>query len=162
MQAARLKLWLSRSDCPPAVNECQQIFWKWYGSPITDDDPWPETQFSEDDTGHEMPQVSHEIQAPEELRYLFSPKIKLHARYKHDGIIFARSSTHRGNSLIEFYAGGDISKSPIPGSIVYICDVRRQNCVCSPTTSLGPSGHQGSLQVLPQFPCKGVFSTLVQ
>lgn len=47
-------------------------------------------------------------------------RIVLHARIKHLGVIYARSSAHLGNSLIYFYPGGNTSSLPTPGSVKYI------------------------------------------
>ena len=58
---------------------------------------------------------------PPELRGLVKDReIALPARHQVDSIVFARSSTHLGNSLVLFYPGGDTCLVPIPGSIKYI------------------------------------------
>jgi hypothetical protein len=57
---------------------------------------------------------------PNDLRSLVSGnKITLQARFKHDGIVYSRSSTHLGNSLIYFHPKGE-KTLVVPGSIKYI------------------------------------------
>ena len=62
-----------------------------------------------------------QVPAPEDLRPLTGHRqVVLHARFTHDGVVYARSSTHIGNSLIYFYPGGELSLTPVPGCIKYI------------------------------------------
>jgi hypothetical protein len=57
---------------------------------------------------------------PIDLRSLVGEKkIALRARYKHQGIVYSRSSAHLGNSLIYFYPHG-VKSEKVPGSIKYI------------------------------------------
>ncbi|KAF8833394.1 hypothetical protein BDN67DRAFT_917111, partial [Paxillus ammoniavirescens] len=42
------------------------------------------------------------------------------AHVKHEEVVYSRSSTHVGNSLIMFYPQGCHSLSPVPGIIKYI------------------------------------------
>lgn len=65
------------------------------------------------------------VSTPADLRPLINgSKVILRARFNHHGVIYARSSTHLGNSLIHFYPNGDKSLPPIPGSIKYIFATR--------------------------------------
>jgi hypothetical protein len=99
IRAGRLKSWLTRPGCPPAIQECKRIFDKLVGNAY-------DTQ-----TEHPMPPTPP-AQLDEES--ISSPEI---ARWQHGRIGFARSSTHRGNSQILFYAGGDRHTPPVPGVI---------------------------------------------
>ena len=47
-------------------------------------------------------------------------EISLRARFKRQGIVFATNHTHRGNSQIYFYPGGNTQMAPLPGFIQYI------------------------------------------
>ena len=59
---------------------------------------------------------------PPDLRSLLvHSHVKTRARLKHNGVVFARSSTHFGNSLILFYPNGDTTVA-VAGSIKYIID----------------------------------------
>jgi hypothetical protein len=107
IRAGKLKRWLASPDCPVVIRECKAIFDRAY-SVIHGDDAM--------DLG-DLPGIP----MPPDLRLLIQrPKVHLRARHRHNGVLYARSSTHVGNSLIHFYAGGDTSSSPIPGSIKYI------------------------------------------
>jgi hypothetical protein len=44
----------------------------------------------------------------------------MQARLRADQVVYARASTHVGNSLIMFYPGGSWSAEPTPGTIEYI------------------------------------------
>ncbi len=60
------------------------------------------------------------MKAPSDLRQLTGcSELQLQARHRQDGVIFARASTHIGNSLIRFYRRGDAT-CPLNGSIKYI------------------------------------------
>jgi hypothetical protein len=61
------------------------------------------------------------VLTPRDLQSLVrSPKVGLPARYRHNGVMYARSSTHVGNSLIYFYPDGNRNSSATHGSIKYI------------------------------------------
>ena len=77
-------------------------------------------------------------------------EIALPARHQVDSIVFARSSTHLGNSLVLFYPGGDTCLVPIPGSIKYIVSpasgkapfyVVQRQLAASPNIVVDPFSH---------------------
>ncbi|KAF8575838.1 hypothetical protein K439DRAFT_1368770, partial [Ramaria rubella] len=39
---------------------------------------------------------------------------------KHNGVVYATSTAHLGNSLVKFYPGSNKNSSPVPGSIQHI------------------------------------------
>ncbi|KAI1789372.1 hypothetical protein LXA43DRAFT_892979, partial [Ganoderma leucocontextum] len=45
------------------------------------------------------------------------------AHFRSKGVIYARASTHLGNSLVLFYSGGDPRLTPVPGSIQQIYSI---------------------------------------
>ncbi|TFK45236.1 hypothetical protein OE88DRAFT_1640188 [Heliocybe sulcata] len=107
IRGARLRHWLAREDCPPAIKECNAVFQEIYGQSGRPD-------FAED----------RRICAratPDELKALVSTdRVILTSRTKHDGVGYATRMTHIGNSLIEFYPSGDAKARPVPGCIEYI------------------------------------------
>jgi hypothetical protein len=121
VKAGKLKRWLARPDCPAVIKECQILFDKAYAPKIPDyndindggNGVFTDTLYAED---HPTPRT-----VPNELRPL-AQKLKaiMRARLRHNGVIYADSSTHLGNSLNHFYTNGDRSKSPTPGCIKYI------------------------------------------
>jgi hypothetical protein len=121
IKAGKLRRWLARPDCPPAIQECKILFDKAYAPKCRDDtvvgggdDVFVEATDDDDPT-------PSPITVPDDLRPLLKGmKVSLRARLQHHRVIYARSSTHLGNSLIHFYPHGDRTKSPIPGSIKYI------------------------------------------
>ncbi|KAF8583256.1 hypothetical protein K439DRAFT_1282777, partial [Ramaria rubella] len=44
----------------------------------------------------------------------------LRAFAKHNGVVYATSTAHLGNSLVQFYPGSNKNSSPVPGSIQHI------------------------------------------
>ncbi|KAF8574710.1 hypothetical protein K439DRAFT_1649726 [Ramaria rubella] len=100
IRGAKLRHWLRRPDCPPAIKECSKLFEKAYSSKGYDD------LIPHDDVDNfnvlPLPQTF-----PEEL-YVITKQQKgvLPAYRKQDGVVYATSSAHLGNSLIQFYPGG--------------------------------------------------------
>jgi hypothetical protein len=124
LQTSKLRCWLARPDCPPAVRECAALFDKAFG-PSHEEFPWindaddDDMFFPEDSFTHESD--SDKVPVPNDLRDIVKgPKVGLRARITHNRVSYTRSSTHVGNSLIYFYSNGDRTSSPIPGSIRYI------------------------------------------
>ncbi|KAF8519227.1 hypothetical protein BU17DRAFT_47916 [Hysterangium stoloniferum] len=116
LKAAKLRRWLARPDCPPAIKECKVLFDKAYASQH-DGYHWDAGLASQ---GNISPAL---ISAPMDLQHLVKKKVTLHAYLKLGRVTFARSSTHLGDSLIYFYADGIQSLGPVPGCIKYIFEV---------------------------------------
>jgi hypothetical protein len=111
--ANNLKHWLAKPDCPPVIKECKILFNKIYKPKVSEDN----TSKAGADDIDPVPKT-----IPEDLRPLLDPlqrKVVMHARLWHNGVIYATSQTHTGNSLVHFYAHGNRS-SLVPGSIKYI------------------------------------------
>lgn len=125
-RGGKLKRWLSRDDCPEAVKECKALFDRSYpqnvdANGIGDADEEMETYVSE---VQKKPQAT-----PTDLLALIgSQRVVLHARFKSLGVVYSRSSTHLGNSLVCFYPCGDMASAPIPGSIKYIFSSGAEVC----------------------------------
>ncbi|KAF8584874.1 hypothetical protein K439DRAFT_1344797, partial [Ramaria rubella] len=92
-----LRRWLGRSDFPPAIKECKLLFDKAY-APQRDE--YPSSNFDQN--------------------FL---SIIFHAWLPFGHIVYARYSTHRGNSLVFFYPSGDKTTQPVPGCIKYIIEI---------------------------------------
>jgi hypothetical protein len=122
VKAGKLKRWLARVDCPPVIKECKILFDKAYAPKVPDYgivvDDGGDGIFVEPMIADEPP---HPRTVPDELRPLAGKATAImRARLRHRGIIYANSSTHLGNSLVQFYPCGDRSKLPVPGCIKYI------------------------------------------
>lgn len=122
IKAGKLKQWFSRPNCPRVIRECKELFDNAYAPKSQDnaltsdrgDEIFVELPADEDDS------LSSQTTTPPDLnRLIHQNKVVLHARHKKRGIIYSRSSTHLGNSLIHFYANGQ-SNELVPGSIKYI------------------------------------------
>ena len=128
IKAGKLKRWLARPDCSDEVKECKAVFDRAYSCKADDNkNPLAGDELFVDDPSHEvLPSTS--LQAtPKDLRALLRhDRVALSARHKRNGIMYTRSTTHLGNSLICYHARGDRSLPPIPGSIKYICSVRNK------------------------------------
>lgn len=152
IHAGKLKRWLASPDCPYLLTFLRTAFDRAYGGKRTGND------IPLDDVANPP-----EVLTPDDLRSATKhPRVALRARMWHNGTLYSRSSTHVGNSLILYYADGDTSSEPVPGSIKYIYRprsgtftfaVQRQPPVATP--SLDPFRHY------PDFPAK-LYSSKLQ
>jgi hypothetical protein len=117
LKAARLRGWLSRPQCPPAIQECKILLDRAYRSK---DASHHIDEYPLNDSAR-VPDTAMQTPVPEDLFRLTHQRIAvLRAHLKHERVIYSRSSTHIGNSLVLFYPKGDYNSSPVPGSIKYI------------------------------------------
>ncbi|KIJ11065.1 hypothetical protein PAXINDRAFT_44725, partial [Paxillus involutus ATCC 200175] len=134
-QAAQLKAWLVCNNCPPTIKECEALFHKAFAP--------------KGDLGLDQGDISLESQDPSHTQPSATPV---------DLLVYARSSTHVGNSLITYHPGGDTSLLAVPGCIKYIFGsngkiffaVQHQNAA----SGIDPFHHY------PHFPAQ-VYSTTV-
>ena len=103
-RAAKLKQWIARPDCPAFLKECKRYFDKAFSATLEDSNHVADSAF---------------CPVPAELRATIpaGPKVAVHARHLHDSIVFSRSRTHIGNSLIMYYPNGNRQDPPIPAEI---------------------------------------------
>ncbi|KAF8589288.1 hypothetical protein K439DRAFT_1333119, partial [Ramaria rubella] len=95
-----LQRWLGRSDCPPAIKECKLLFDKAY-APQCD-------EYISSNLDQNFLSSSKPVPVPCDLQHLVKqPKVIFHAWLPFGCIIYARYSTHCGNSLVFFYPSGD-------------------------------------------------------
>lgn len=162
IKAARLRRWLARLDCPPVIKACKALFDKAYapkrdysGMGTHNDDVFVDRSNSQDDDHRSQ------VLVPPDLRPLVATsRIVLRARLKHNGLVYARSSTHLGNSLIYFYPRGDRSSPLTPGSVKYIFDKDGQTAFA---VQRHLDMHRGTIDPFapyPDFPAKLYSSTL--
>jgi len=112
IQASQLKRYLSRPDAPPAIKECKALFDK----ANLVDEPFEPSVDSENGERNQVP-------VPAELRSIIPDRnVVLHARYKSQGVVYTRFSTHLGNSLIYYHSKGDRTSDAVPGSIQHILE----------------------------------------
>ncbi|OJT06781.1 hypothetical protein TRAPUB_2364, partial [Trametes pubescens] len=116
LRAAKLRRWFQRPDCPPALRQVKRFFDKAFG---TGNFARSEEILELSEENVDIPR--HRSPIPEDLKQLLTcderKRAVLSARCKHDGVVFARSATHLGNSLIRYY-GSDRTKQY--GCIKYI------------------------------------------
>lgn len=121
VQAAKLKAWLARDSCPPAIKECRVLFEKAFATKgDTSLDGGDELLDLPDVTLSSTSSTQSHIIPPDLHKLISGHNIILHARHHVNGVMYARRSTHTGNSLVTFYPGGDTSLPAVPGSIKYI------------------------------------------
>jgi hypothetical protein len=127
LKGAKLRRWLGRLDCPPAIKECKVLFDKAYAPPR-------DGYVSPGDHGCPSggdPTIADETHillcaisiSPDLQPIVKQSKVTLHARLASNGVIYTRSSTHVRNSPIYFYADGDKTSRPTPGCIKYIFEL---------------------------------------
>jgi hypothetical protein len=116
LQRANLRRWLSRAGTDPLLKQAQELIDKLYGGATKDDDVHPQEMLDADTEALSRGTL---LRAPEGLPTK-SRIVSMRARFRADNIIYARQTTHLGNSLVLFYAGGNRGNSATPGSIEYI------------------------------------------
>jgi len=150
-RAANLRHWLGRPDYPPVIQECKKLFDKWYGLSGSDQSLSVEGLFVQSLAPDDI-EYRKGVSVPSDLRHLVSgTSINLQARLKHNGIVYARSSTHLGNSLIQFYAGGNIH-SPVFGIIKYIFNLGDKMVFAVQRQLPAPIGIVDPFNQYPHFP----------
>jgi hypothetical protein len=123
IHVADLRHWLGRPDCPLAIQEYKKLSDKWFGMSTND----KEHQSLSGDGISVQSIASKDIvyskgaSVPSDLHHLVSSiKITLQVQLMHNGVIYTHSSTHLGNSLVQFYGGGNVCSPLICGCIKYI------------------------------------------
>lgn len=156
IRTAKLRCWLSRADCPPAIQECKVLFDRMYA-------PKSATSLDEElaedplDDSVQVPSSALPVVVPEDLYALIKRrKAVLRARLKFNGIIYSRASTHVGNSQVLFYPQGDRLSSPVPGSIQHIYATPTGELVFALHRQLPFDRHDtiDPFAVYPDFPAK--------
>ena len=129
LRAASLRRWLRRPDCPSILLQVKCLFERAFGggymatsSTSTDDPAHADHEHDQlssrrrQDLPHEILQDLATVLTTSEL-----DQAVVVARYKHNGLFFARSSTHLGNSLVRYFTADGQNEY---GSIKYIVNVR--------------------------------------
>jgi hypothetical protein len=94
-------------------------------------------------------------QIPKDLRQLVgSVEVELHARLCHRNIIYSRSSTHLGNSLIFFYPLGNTSSNPVAACIKYVYSKHGIMTLAVERQLPSPVGTVDPFARYPYFPAK--------
>jgi hypothetical protein len=148
IRGAKLRRWLSRPEGPAAIKECKKIFDKLYIPHLA--------TYAEVPDDDESPVESSSSSPPDDLRRLIGHgAITMHARFKHNGVIYARSSTHLGNSLVYFYPDGQTSSPPVPGCVKYIyTNHKGVKFFALHRQLLAPNATPDPYQLYPHFPAK--------
>lgn len=150
LRAANLKRWLAKPDCPAVIKECKVLFDKIYAPKVPDSDDGDSSL--QDDIADTKDVTGSDATLAALLNT--NGKVITRARLRHNGIIYSTSTTHLGNSLVQFYPNGDTALSPVPGCIKYIFSqrnrlylgIQRQLPLDSPTPD--------PFALYPQFPAK--------
>ena len=120
LKGSKLRAWLSRPDCPSAIQECKVLFDRAYYSrscaPCLDVDNIDSLE------DFKVPETWNATHVPQDLQKLIRrPKAVLRANIKSTGgVVYSRCSAHVGNSLVLFYPDGNRAFHAIPGCIRYI------------------------------------------
>ncbi|KAF8187438.1 hypothetical protein BJ912DRAFT_926685 [Pholiota molesta] len=145
LRGVKLRHWLSRPDCPPALKKCKVVF---------------DNAFGKRETVDAMSHNPDSYQSvPQDLAACISEaKVRLRARYTHNDTIYTRSSTHVGNSLILFYPNGNRSKKLVPGCIKYIIDEDQRKLFAVNCQVPAPPGTVDPFRFYSHFPAV-IYST---
>jgi hypothetical protein len=158
IRAAKLRRWLARDDCPPAIKECKCLFDKAYALKNNHAGS-TNGLFSE---AHDDADPVLESEIPSELQRLVTGQIRLQARCKHQGVMYSRSSTHLGNSLVLFHPNG-IGSDEVPGTIKYIFETTNKEIFFAVQRHLDvPHDLPDPYEPYPYFPAKLYQSCLAE
>ena len=114
IRATSLRRWLCRADCLPVIQECKVLFNKAYAPELDGYTPSTNPSVSSGETSQAVP-------VPVNRRHLVNqPKVILQAQHVCDRMVYAKSSTHLGNSLVHFYVDGNRATQPVTSCIKYI------------------------------------------
>ena len=144
IRAAKLRRWLGKLNCPPAIKECKVLLDK-ASDHKTD---------SHEGTNFEDKAHLAAVDPPHDLLQLVKQKVIMRAQFTYNGITFTRSSTHLGNSLVHFYPNGDRSHSPIPGSIKYIFELNGNVSIAVQRQNPASEGILDPFRLYAHFPAK--------
>ncbi|KAI0349222.1 hypothetical protein OH77DRAFT_1499641 [Trametes cingulata] len=120
LRASKLRRWFQRSDCPAALLQVKRLFDKAFGNGnFAGASETPDAlEVFEEESSKQPPSL------PDDLQRCIDPQERsravLVARAKHNGVVYTRSSTHLGNSLVRVYGRGNSMEY---GSIKYIFKV---------------------------------------
>ena len=155
LRAGNLKRWLAKPDCPAVIKECKLLFDKIYSQKVPEDHSRDGMHI--DDVGTTSNTIPINLRP---LLALSQRQIITHARVRHNGVIFATSKTHVGNSLVQFYPQGNRS-TLVPGSIKYIYK-EHGKFVLAIQRQLPADDVFDPYAVYPHFPAKLYSSSLSQ
>jgi len=113
LRASTLRGWVSRQDCPAVLRELKLLFDKSFGTTLDNHDNGSILV-----DGDEMDWEPDII--PDELSQIVGQHVKTHAHFRYQGVVYSRASTHRGNSLVQYYPNNKMASPAVPGSIQYI------------------------------------------
>jgi hypothetical protein len=147
VKASRLKAWVLRLDCPPAIKECATLYNKFF--PSTDEQRI-ENQEDAPETHQTKPQ-----HLPQELRDLLtSADVQRCIRLKQHGSLYTTSTVHLGNSLVYYYRNGNKQDSPTPGQIQHIFARERQHYFAVLCHKPAPDGRLDPFRFYNHIPIK--------
>lgn len=116
MQRADFRRWLSQPNDNLLIQHVKGLIDQFFGGTKHNDEAHLQQMTEADAEAIHRGKATH---APRELQTT-SKTVYMRARFRVKDVIYARRSTHLGNSLIIFYVGGDRTNSAVPGSIEYI------------------------------------------
>jgi hypothetical protein len=142
LRASNLKRWLGRPYCPAFIRECKSLFDKAFG-------------LHSDNKCSDITE-SALVSTPDDLRDLIkTKKVKLPAYHRANNVMYSRSSTHLGNSLVMYYPAGDLNEAPVPGCIKYIVVQPGEDPVFAVQRQLSaPDNTTDPFSIYPHFPAK--------
>ena len=118
LKAAKLRGWLCRPQCPPAIHKCKILLDRAYRN---FDQYYDLDGEAKDLDNVQIPATTILTPVSQDLYALILEcTAVLRAYLRHEGVMYSQSSTHISNSLILFYPQGDCALSSVPGSIKYI------------------------------------------
>jgi hypothetical protein len=141
--ASKLRRWLSRPNALMFIKECKELFDSVFAPRFKD------SAVYEDSSIRERQNAS----TPFDLRHLVPEvKVALRAHVPHADVMYSRSSTHLGNSLIFYFSGGSPTGGPVAGSIKYIYLRNGLWRLAVQRQLPAPEGVQDPFKCYPHFP----------
>ena len=129
LKASKIKRWLANPQNPSIVKEIKSLFDKIYSSGDLDKNSKTIELMDDDEVNAKYLPASS---APKIVQQFLNPgktSVRLHARFKRHGIIYAVSKTHEGNSQILYYPNGNTSSKPVVGIITFIYSEKTKSVI---------------------------------
>lgn len=120
LKASKIKRWLANPENPSVIKDIKSLFDKFHSPGESEKNSAITELMDDDDLSSKFLLASSAPQPVRDLLHNAHNKVRLHARFKRRGIVYAVSDTHKGNSQILYYPKGDTSLKPIVGIITFI------------------------------------------
>lgn len=129
LKASKIKRWLADPRNPSIIREIKSLFDKVYSPGDLDKNSQTIEIMDDDDVVTTFSAASSAPKIVQQLLLSGKSSVRLHARFKRRGLVYAVSKTHEGNSQIIYYPGGDTSSKPVLGIITFVYSEKTKSTI---------------------------------